>query len=246
MLEQFFENWRNEKTPITDEEFSKLSDVEKDVYDLFYEFYDPFNLNKLSSFNGEIEKYKDEKYVIINPRIKYNYVSTLNDSEMVNIYLAKHFTKEEISNLNDYYLNNLYKGYHMLVWAEQDYYCEGLINDFRPKVKFENARPLFQKSEYDSLITRFVGYTFYFTDSQGKLVGYSKDKLSFVNSLIAIFHQTENWYIVTSPDVKAITFDNNRNTAKLVYSSAGHMGMSTFKKENGKWVFVKDEMTLAW
>jgi len=35
LLDKFFENWRMEKTPITDEEYQKLSEVEKDVYDLF-------------------------------------------------------------------------------------------------------------------------------------------------------------------------------------------------------------------
>lgn len=47
LLEKFFENWQMEKTPITDEEYNNLSDVEKDVYDLFYEFYNPKNLSNL-------------------------------------------------------------------------------------------------------------------------------------------------------------------------------------------------------
>ena len=73
LLEQFFENWRLEKTPITDEEYKALPDVEKDVYDLFYEFYNPLDLSNLKLEKFEYDYYKNIKYVIIKPYIKYSF-----------------------------------------------------------------------------------------------------------------------------------------------------------------------------
>lgn len=215
LLEQFFENWRLEKTPITDEEYENLTDIEKDVYDLFYEFFEPFNLNKLASFKGQKEWYKDEKYVIIEPNISYKFIENLELDYIVKQYLRKNFTDSQIVRINDKYFDSIKDSY--MIWLYQDYYGSNLIKGFRPRIKFENAEPLYYNPDYDTIITHFIGSPIIYVDSTGNEVWFSRSKLDFIEQYIYVHFESTYWEIRTSPIAQLIIFDAKRDNAVIEY-----------------------------
>ena len=243
-LERFFENWRLEKTPITDEEYETLTDVQKDVYDLFYEFYDPFNLNKLNFLKGQYESYKDEKYVIIEPYIEYKFIESLELDYMKEHYLKKHFTDSQIVKLSDKYISSVYKS--PFFWDEQEYYSIDSIVNFRPYLKFKNAMPLFHSPDYDTLISHFIGSPIAYEDTLGNLVWFSRSKIDFISPFISIQFMTRYWEIKTSPMAYLFIFDAKRENAAIYYSSTGHIGRAIYKKEHGLWIFVSNTMVMQW
>jgi len=146
LLEQFFENWRFEKPPITDEEYENLSDVQKDVYDLFYEFYNPFNL-------------KDRKgvyYVVINPRMDYKIFESL-DRDSIFLIILRDVYKYDLDTVD---LSKYDKKNKDLYIYSQENKIPPIMKDsilgFRPRVKFSNAGVLYYSMYYDSLLSKFV------------------------------------------------------------------------------------------
>ena len=48
-LEDFLDHWRKDILPISDKEYQALLTTEKAVYDVFYAFYNPIDLQRIGS-----------------------------------------------------------------------------------------------------------------------------------------------------------------------------------------------------
>jgi hypothetical protein len=61
--DQFLEHWRSESIPITS--LDSLGKLQKDVYEIFINFYNPFNLQRIGTGEWGDKLYSDIDYVIL-------------------------------------------------------------------------------------------------------------------------------------------------------------------------------------
>jgi hypothetical protein len=105
-LKNILEDWKNEFTPNTNIPVSLQF-----VYDVYKEFYRPWDLGRISESEWGDNIYEGYSYYIIQSSIKYDYESTFStDSKFSsNIYTIEDF-RPEIANdtINLLYLTNTY------------------------------------------------------------------------------------------------------------------------------------------
>lgn len=153
MLEKFFENWRTEKTPITDDEYNNLSDIEKDVYDLFHEFYNPKNLSNLKLEESEYDYYKEVKYFVIYPEIEYRVLQIENcDSILRADTIWSYWFRDSTYRFNLFEKSNGYIDFNYELFA--DYSKKNSIVNFRPRIKDTSTSVVYFNSGYDSLLSK--------------------------------------------------------------------------------------------
>ena len=234
LLEQFFENWRLEKTPITDEEYEALTEVEKDVYDLFYESYNPFNLeDRRSVYN-----------VIINPKIDYRIIETVERDSLfllIHSYHGRDLDSIDLAKFDDSFRNSYITSF--------EYDIPSILKDsilnFRPRVKFNNAGVLYYTPFYDSLLSEFLrsdSLPFNSIDSE-YIITYNNFFVSkhFIYPHIYIRRNFNGDFLfLTKPIVSLIVFDRYRTKAKILYSTGDEGRFSEFKRIDGMWKFIKD------
>ena len=241
-----------EKTPITDEEYQKLSEVEKDVYDLFFEFYNPKEIPKIRFIEKRDDINNFDKYVkfyVLDTKIKYgilvsnNYDSLLKtDNEIINNKdTSFHYnpfvdkTEKEDPNIYVSYLEDCLFDNFVL--------SDSIIN-FRPKIKDATTKILYYQMNYDLIISNFIEY------DEKELASYepvtiirtSKIKTRFLKKYI---HTIENQcyersFIITVPIISKIVFTNNLDYAKISYETPNYFNFAYYKKVEGKWKFVRD------
>jgi len=256
LLDKFFENWRKEKTPITKAEYQSLTEIEKDVYDLFYEFYFPKNTTNLSLSDFEYDYYTKVKYFVILSKIYYSVLISDNYDSLVRIHLkdflidtAKHFNPFDINKNNEFGLLSAYA----IDCLFRECSIEDSIYNFRPLIRDTTAGILFFDKNYDSLISKFIGDNIVQLGTDNIMQtahakGISEEKINFLLPYIYIMasHWGNTWVIETSPVVSSILFSHDRLSARIEYYYPYHSNLSYYKKINGKWVFLLDEMTGVW
>ena len=256
-LQKFFKNWSNEIKPINDSEYSKLTDVQKDVYDVFYEFYNPVDLSRMNLENVEYDFYKGVKYLIIKNQIKYNFIKTLDKKEIVTEELLKRDDKtRSISSLltDTGLINEIYDRIFVVDFYEiLKYYNEDSILNFHPRFSIDVIKPLILLSSYEKIINGFLGNEFIPLGANNIMqpayaTGESLEKIKFLRNYIMIMrsHWGDYWEILSSPKVRLITFDELRDNAMVYYEFPWHAGRTFMSKINGKWTFIYDRLTLMW
>jgi len=252
LREKFFENWRTEKTPITDDEYNNLSDIEKDVYDLFYEFYNPKNLSNLKLEESEYDYYKEVKYFVIYPEIEYRVLQVENcDSILRADTTWSYWFRDSTYRFYLFEKSNGYIDFNYELFA--DYSKKDSIVNFRPRIKDTSTSVVYFNSGYDSLLSKFIGEDIVplgtynimqpaFADSLSQL------KIDFLSPYIFTMasHWGNYWVIQTSPEVSRVYFSKNRDMARITYSFPYHANHCVYKKNNGKWEFVYDKQFLMW
>ena len=258
LLDKFFENWRMEKTPITDEEYQKLSDVEKDVYDIFYEFYNPKDLSNLKLEKFEYDYYKDVKYFILKSTIKYRIIISDNYDSLLIPYRKK-YSADSSFRTSIFYENS--KNFKIddfrydFIYDElfYNYSLKDSIKNFRPKIKNKTAGLLILNKGYEQIISNFLGNDIVplgtnsimqtaYADSISEL------KIEFLENYIFLMpeHWGQYWEIQTSPKIKYIDFNSIRTKARIYYKFPYHDNYSFFEKIKGRWIFIKDIFHALW
>jgi hypothetical protein len=256
LLDKFFENWRKEKTPITTLEYQRLNDIEKDVYDLFYEFYFPKNTANLRLSDFEYTYYTNVKYFVIKNKIHYHVLTSDNYDSLVRANL-KDFSIDSTKHFNPFEANKKDESDFLNMHATDCLYWEctikDSIRDFEPFIKDTSAGILFINKYYFDLISKFIGGNMVPLGTDNIMQpayakGSSKEKIEFLLPYIYIMacHWGNCWIIETSPVVSSIFFSHDRLSARIEYSYPYHSNLSYFQKINGKWVFVRDEMNGVW
>lgn len=77
-FESYLSEWNKESVPVPGREIKLLSVPARSIYEIFQEFYDPFNLNK---YSGEQSRYPEignnynsgVKYIVIQNKIEYTF-----------------------------------------------------------------------------------------------------------------------------------------------------------------------------
>lgn len=253
-LDKFFENWRMEKTPIIDEEYAKLTDAEKDVYDIFYEFYTPKDLSKLKLNSFEYEYYKDVKYFVIESKIYYRVLVTDNYDSLFNLDSfwedSEYFYNKDTNYKFDLFAEKTkYDSENLMHYTLfNNYAYKDSITDFRPRIKVNNSMILYLTENYNALISKFIDkYAI-----KVRIRGIDKPLYEETSSRMIsrflmpyIFIDRDEsrayWYINTCPEVSSIYFSKDRTVARISYSFPFHTSKAVYKKTNGKWQFVYDK-----
>jgi hypothetical protein len=68
-LNSFFQEWQKEIPSISDSEFNKLNQIQKEAYKVFKAFYQPTNLEKLGGSEWGNDIYKNVKYLLVQNRV---------------------------------------------------------------------------------------------------------------------------------------------------------------------------------
>lgn len=259
LLNKFFENWRMNFGLISDYDYKHLLEREKDVYDIFYDFYTPKDLCRLKLADYEYLYYKNVKYVIINPQITYRILKNENYDSILRI--AKKDSKDidsvyyfdpfnELTNkgksygfYDDFYYNYLFE-YNSI---------DVTINNFNPKIKDSSIVPLILNTKYLNVISNFLGDNItplgtYSIMQTAMADSISSLKVDFLKYYIFLMpeHWGQYWEILTSPKISSIDFNSKRNLARINYSFPYHDNYTYYKKIKGKWTFVKDVFHSLW
>lgn len=255
LLENFFENWRKEKLPINDSEYNKLSNVQKDVYDLFYEFYNPLDMKHMKLEEWEYTMYENVKYVIIKNKIHYSFTKTLNQDEIFEDNIRAKYkddSLEMVKFLNDSAFKAFW-GEHLLTLGMLKTYNRDSIKNFHPNVKFTKAKLLYFRKKCHKIISEFLGTEIvpsgeYSIMQPAFSKNESEKRRNFLNNFIFVMisHRGDYWVLLTSPILTSILFDDVRDNAIIYYNFPYHAGCSVYTKSNGKWEFVWDKFTMMW
>lgn len=216
--DQFIEHWRSESIPITS--LDSLGKLQKDVYEIFINFYNPFNLQRIGTGEWGDKLYSDIDYVIIQNTIF--------------IYTYK------TDSLN----------FHVFADTDSLVLSKDSIMNFRPKIEFEQAKTLYLLPKYDLVINKFLGSKNFPLGAGGimnpsRARGQSAKRLEFMNKKLNIIHGHWGgyWHIETHPEVFSVDFNNDRTIAKVNYRLVYQGGEATYIKENGKWTLKDAHLT---
>lgn len=217
-LNQFLQKWQEVSVPTVN--LDSLNELEKDVYTIFKDFYNPFNLGRIGDGEWGNELYAEIDYIIIQNKIfTYTY---------------------QIDNLND--INK--KNRDSIVFKKDS------IIDFRPDLKFENVKTLFLFSEYEKVINKFLGTKSNPLGSgnimsPSKAKGLSEKRQKFLNKKLKIIHGHWGgyWHISTHPFVFSISFNSDRTIARVNFRLVYQGGEAIYKKQNGQWILEKSKLT---
>lgn len=220
-LQTFFENWALETPSISNENFDKLSDTTKNIYQVFQSFYNPKDISRTSGSEWGNDIYKDVKYFLVQDKIYFAIVDSLvRDS-------AK-FGDIMFSAVSQY----------------------DTLNDFRPRLQFPDVKCLSLTKYYNGLLNRYLGDKHYKLGtgsvmSPARSKGESQKRMQFIGNFIKIWygHWGGYWQLHSYPYASRITFDKDFQNAVVHYRMVYEGGYAYFKKTNGEWNLVKAKLT---
>lgn len=257
-LIQFFENWRDGLDPLNDEEYKNLSDVEKDVYDIFYDFYTPKNLKRLELENQEYYYNKNVRYYVIYPNIYYEVLNVDNYDSILRMKFEYPYIDDSTFHFN--FRLGINKSdkfsvtYEMMwVYLFNNYSKRDSITNFSPRLQDKDVGLLYYSKTYDSLISNFIGnykipYGMFNVDITVELDSLINSRMKYLKPYIFTMrsHGGEHILIITNPDIYGIYFSKDRCEAIIAYSTAYHSNTTYYIKKDGVWTFVKDKMHMIW
>uniref|UniRef100_UPI00404B4ECB hypothetical protein n=1 Tax=Flavobacterium sp. TaxID=239 RepID=UPI00404B4ECB len=217
-LNQFFQKWQEESIPT--DNLNSLSELEKDVYTIFKDFYNPFNLGRIGDGEWGNELYAEIDYIIVQNKIFiYTYeIDSLSAINKVNRDTIK-FKKDS-------------------------------INDFCPDLNFGQVKTLFLFPKYEKAINKFLGTKNEPLGSgnimnPAKARGLSEKRQKFLNKKLKIIHGHWGgyWHIITHPFVFSISFNLDRTIAHVNFRLVYQGGEAHYVKQNGQWILEKSKLT---
>ncbi len=224
----------------------------KDVYEIFSDFYTPFDLRRIGGSEWGDSLYFGVDYLVVQNRIDFSIVKTPDKKQIILNYLKNNITDsteyEEFSSTLmkdtlDYSLGLLYCN-------SLDYIYKDSIMDFRPNLDLEMVDVLYSKYKYINILSRFLKskhYKFGFGGimNPARAKGKSKRRLDWVNTKVKIFqgHWGGYWQMTTYPRVVNILFDKNRKTALVYFIMVYEGGEALYKKIDNKWTLVNSKLT---
>ncbi|NLT52321.1 MAG: hypothetical protein GXX85_15560 [Ignavibacteria bacterium] len=220
-LDWFLMNWHLKSSPISSEQFQKLSDTVIAVYEIYEKFYNPFELDKIKGSEYGNHYYNPIDYIIISPTINVRFVDKF---------------------LNYLWMDSLSYKKNLL--------CEFSIDNFAPRLHFPYHKVLYLTSDYDSVITKFLKNEQSPFGAEGIMntaqpIGESKKRVEFLRPKIKIIsgHWGGYWHLTTHPDIRMIELNSSLDTARVRFRLVYQFGEAMFKKSNGEWSLVYSKIT---
>jgi len=191
------------------------NDTIKAVYDVFREFYSPFNLLRLGNWEWENKLNAGSKYAVIQDKIFFAILA----KDTVSDYSFSELTRDSIENFRPKvdlnpskvlystpaYANviNIYLGTESTKLGDG-----GIMNPSRPQ-------------------------------------GESEARYNFLHPFIPILHGHWGgyWHIATHPHVGTIVFNRHLNEAEITFRVGYQGGEATLEKKGSQWVIIKSRAT---
>ena len=207
---QFLQKWYEKSIPITS--IDSLSNLQKEVCEIYKDFYNPFNLQRIGVGNWDNKLYSKIDYVVVQ--------------NSISIYVYK------TDSLNFSFFDDI----DSLVLIK-----DSIVN-FRPKLQFKQAKILYLLPQYEIIINKFLGNKNYPLKTSeiinsSNIEEERAKRLNFLNKKLNIIHERfkNDWHIKTHPEVFSIDFNNDRTIAKVNYRLVYQGGKVIYIKQNGKW-----------
>lgn len=253
-LEDFLDHWRKDILPISDKEYQALLTTEKAVYDVFYAFYNPIDLQRIGSSEWGDTIYQNTKYIIIQHNLQYRVQNKVFYTEDEKIIIYKKLLKKEgqdgIDSLNLQKIPAFAEERLMKELLDKDIISTDTITNFRPNISFRGKEVVYLSPSYNIELTTFLGtrikknkealnYLYYLSDKE------VAKRQCFLEKKIKIWrgHWGAYWQLLTYPQVYTIVFDKEMNYAKLFFRLVYEGGEAYLKKENGRWNLISSKLT---
>lgn len=218
MYNQFLQKWENDSKPIIVSD--SLNELQKDIYQIFIDFYNPFKLERIGTGEWGKKLYYGIEYIVVQNSIYTQTYKT--DSLNFGIFDVKDSLIESTDS----------------------------IMNFRPEIKLKQAKTLYLLPEYNVAINRFLGNEHNPLGTGGIMnpatpKDSSAERLDFLNKKLKIIygHWGGYWHIETHPQVFSIVFNKDRTLAKVNYRLVYQGGEAIYKKVSGRWNFLNAHLT---
>lgn len=253
-LKDFFDYWQAEIPPISGTEYQSLSEIEKDVYDVFCSFYNPIDLERIGSSEWSDTIYQNVKYLIVQNSLQFRVQDKVyfTEEEKMAVYkrLLKEYGQQDIDSLKLQIIPGFAEEWVMEELAENDIICNDTIINFRPKISIDNKNIVYLNSSFNTGITSFLGTRIKKKNERLNYVYYLSEKevtkrQAFIEKNIKIWrgHWGAYWQLLTYPQVNIMVFDKNREYVKVFFRIVYQGGEAYLKKENGKWSLISSKLT---
>jgi hypothetical protein len=200
--------------------FDGLSVIEENTYAIYQDFFNPFSIDKYGKQERGTDLYSKIKYVIIQNNIQAIVLKTDSIDHDFRSY-PDSIVKEKIN-----------------------------IHDFKPNLRFENAKILYMTSDYADYLNKFLKKKHYKLGHGGimnpaRAKGSAVLKQDFLNSKLQILHGHWGgyWHLETHPQIGNIIFNRDLTQAKINFRIAYQGGESYYLKKDGKWIMKSSEIT---
>jgi len=225
-LNTFFYRWHSEIPTISDSEFAKLPDIEKETYKVFTAFYHPENDSA----------YHDVSFLIVQNSIKIYTTDHIcvdyNDSDSATVkFIVNNDTLIEAR--KNIFLKRQKNG-HLNQWVMdwldtlpngRSSFC-GELKNFRPRIECDGKIPLYLNQQYENLMFIFFNY---FPESN-----YRTDFFKGFVTWNLNDHISSPWFI-SYPILKSVTFDKTKTKATIEAEFNNRIDLIIMKIDNGKW-----------
>lgn len=179
LLDTFFIRWQKENNAISKEKFENLSDIEKDIYNIYYTCYRPLDLK---SIKWGYEEYSNKgcKYLVLHNSIKYEIIKTLDPDSLYDKYLALIQMKNDTAEINfvTKYKNDVKRTDTPYVWRFFSFFehiTKSEITEFYPYSSYNNLITVYETEFYKTILSSFLWNNKY---SDYKYPGLSNIKIS--------------------------------------------------------------------
>ena len=115
--------------------------------------------------------------------------------------------------------------------------------DFRPELKFKNAKLIYLKPELDSAINRFLNHQYIPLGDNNLMIPAepkleTKKRKDFLSKELKILygHWGSYWHLETHPEIEIISFNSKRDSAFVSYRIRYSFWSASFVKQNDKWI----------
>ncbi len=215
-LSEFFRGWSKVSTAHTDKQIEGLPQAFHYAYNIFEDFYQPHNLKRIGDPEWGTEQFSKVSYFIVQSEI--------------NVVVTNEIIKDPFENNSSITI------------------FDGTMNNFKPQIK-GNIKALFLDGNHSYILKKFLGNEEVPVGQNGimstsKAVGESEKRQGFLNQYLKIYNgHWGGWKLVTDPTVTKINFNKNYDRAVVYFSLVYEGGEAIYEKKNGKWVFIKSQLT---
>jgi hypothetical protein len=216
-LEEFFQLWSNcsqQERVITNE---TLPEFILDAYEIFQDFYNPYNLSRIAKLPPEQSIYQDAPYFIIQEKLIITKRITLEKDDFGDYTSPADFKLT----LNDFYPNiEVSEGIPLYLAAyDRDNLLQFLGDESYP-----------------------LGHGGIMNPARAK--GDSRKRQRFLNLFVRIIHgHWSGWHLESHPYVYSVNFNRDYSEAIVDFRIIYEGGEARYKKEQGKWTLIESGLT---
>ena len=254
-LKQVLDNWANEIKPITEKEIAKMSEIEREAYNVFEAYYNPHDLASRGGSDFGNDAYLKFNYFLVQNQLNVHqadkvYYTEPEIRDFVVKMIMKKFTTISVERRDQsiaLFLSRPLKDEQLFVGAYGPHGSEVVdstqrlvktITNFRPRMIQTKATPLYLNAKYDEVLQRFPGDE----PIPAGQVGIKKldtKKKRFLENYVKVY----DYRPLTPPTVGAVIFDKDMEYAMIRYGMIMQGGIAFLKKESGKWVIISAKNT---